>query len=224
MQSASDFFDKSTVDQRVKDLRSWIQEKGVRDLEKVPLWSQQLDKHAVLLAERLADKLNSQKDIAHLKQAMIRSIPRHALLKPAHTSTRLRDQVFGLGDRVITVSEVGSVPLSAKGIVVGIQTGLIDVVFDIQFIGGTTLGDRCSPYRGATVLPTTILNLTEAQFAANIGSKHQTSADDVGSRAKAPTAQLRKGPLGGPAYLPAEGLPAGGFHPAPQRGRGNGHQ
>lgn len=185
--------------------------------------------HAVVLAEQLADKLNGQKDIAHLKQAVIRSIPRHALLKPAHASTRLRDQTFGLGDRVITVSEAGSVPLSAKGVVVGIQTGLIDVVFDIQFIGGTTLGDRCSPYRGATVSPSTILNLTEAQFAATIGSKQQSTDDVNGSASstahgKAPYAQLRKGPLGGPAYLPAHGLPAGGFHPAPQRGRGRGHQ
>lgn len=78
----------------------------------------------------------------NLKQAMINKIPRQALLKPAHTPSRLRDQHFELGDRVITVAETGSVPLSAKGVVVGIQTGFIDVVFDIQFMAGTTLGDR----------------------------------------------------------------------------------
>lgn len=94
--------------------------------------------------EKLADELASKKVMANLKVVAIKNIPRQALLKPAHTLARLRDQQFALGDRVITVAETGSVPLSAKGVVVGIQVGFIDVVFDVQFIGGSTLGDRCA--------------------------------------------------------------------------------
>lgn len=77
-----------------------------------------------------------------IKQARIVGIPRQGVLKPAHAATRLRDQHFQLGDRVITVAETGSVPLSAKGVVVGIQSQFVDVVFDVQFMGGTTLGGR----------------------------------------------------------------------------------
>lgn len=77
-----------------------------------------------------------------IKQARIVGIPRQGVLKPAHAATRLRDQTFQLGDRVITVAETGSVPLSAKGVVVGIQSQFVDVVFDVQFMGGTTLGGR----------------------------------------------------------------------------------
>jgi hypothetical protein len=90
----------------------------------------------------LADHLGTQKVAANMKQAMIKGIPRQALMKPVHSLSRLRGQVFNLGDRVIMVSESGSVPLSAKGTVVGTQVGFVDVVFDVQFIGGTTLSDR----------------------------------------------------------------------------------
>ena len=100
--------------------------------------------------EKLADELATKKVVANLKVVAIKNIPRQALLKPAHTLARLRDQSFTLGDRVVTVAETGSVPLSAKGVVVGIQVGFIDVVFDVQFIGGSTLGDRlgCSLFHG----------------------------------------------------------------------------
>lgn len=154
--------------ERMKQLKAWIAEKGVRDFEKVPLYSEQLEKvrplphpglpetqadldtsfsqTSVMSLEKLADELVSKKVMANLKVVAIKNIPRQALLKPAHTLARLRDQKFTLGDRVITVADTGSVPLSAKGVVVGIQVGFIDVVFDVQFIGGSTLGDRCASH------------------------------------------------------------------------------
>ncbi|SCV74192.1 BQ2448_6624 [Microbotryum intermedium] len=246
---STDFFAPNAADQRVKDLSAWLKQKGVKDLEKVALWSEQLDKEAVQMVEQLADRLASQKHGGNIKQAVIKGIPRHGLLKPAHALTRLRDQRFSLGDRVAVVSESGSVPLSAKGTVVGIQTGFVDVVFDVHFIGGTTLGGRCSDYRGATVGPATVLNLTDMQFVhsntppapagyAN-GHGHGTNGAVRGGcrgghsavRGNA-NAHFTKGPRGGPTILPAHGLPAGGFHPAPNANRGgrangsatNGHQ
>lgn len=164
---ATDFFPAETVAQRMKELTAWIKEKGVRDLEKVPLYAEQLDKvrppalcalglvaliahsartppqDAVQLIEKLEDQLTHLKTLDKIKQARIRGIPRQSILKPAHAPGRLRNQAFALGDRVVTVAETGSVPLSAKGVVVGIQSGFIDVVFDVQFMGGTTLGGRC---------------------------------------------------------------------------------
>lgn len=95
-----------------------------------------------MMIERLADKLSLTKGAETLKIVAIKGIPRMALLKPAHAATRLSEQTFDLGDRVMTVSDSGTVPLSAKGVIVGIQVGFVDVVFDVAFIGGTTLGDR----------------------------------------------------------------------------------
>jgi 5'-3' exoribonuclease 1 len=92
--------------------------------------------------ERLSDAFTKVKTPDTIRRAGLKNLPRTALLKPAHASSRLQGQHFSLGDRVITVSESGSVPMSAKGTVVGISVGFLDVVFDVQFINGTTLSDR----------------------------------------------------------------------------------
>ncbi|BGP06510.1 exonuclease II Exo2 [Rhodotorula toruloides] len=215
---ATDFFPPNTVNERMKALVNWIKEKGVRDFEKVPLFSEQLDKDAVQLIEKFEDKLTATKTLDKIKQARIDNIPRQGVLKPAHSSVRLREQHFSLGDRVITVAETGSVPLSAKGVVVGIQTSFIDVVCDVQFMGGTSLGGRCSNYRGATVTPSAVLNLTEQQYATGQGVPAPAPAPAPVNK----NARFRQGPLGGPAVLPAYGLPAGGFHPSPAHAASNG--
>ena len=77
--------------------------------------------------EKLADSIVAGKNVANMKQAAIKNIPRQALLKPGHAANRLREQRFTLGDRVIMVADAGSVPLSAKGVVVGISSGFIEI-------------------------------------------------------------------------------------------------
>ncbi|KAG2351406.1 hypothetical protein BDR07DRAFT_1386025 [Suillus spraguei] len=52
------------------------------------------------------------------------------------------NQRFALGDRVTMVQDSGGVPLSAKGVVIGLNTKSMDVVWDVPFMSGTTLGDR----------------------------------------------------------------------------------
>lgn len=92
--------------------------------------------------EVLSDALTQAKTTAGIKRAALKGLPRGALLKPSHAVGRLQGQHFALGDRVVTVTDAGTVPTSSKGTVVGIQVGFLDVLFDVQFIGGTTLGDR----------------------------------------------------------------------------------
>lgn len=43
---------------------------------------------------------------------------------------------------MVMAAETGNVPLSTKGTVVGIRPEFMDVIWDVGFIGGTTLGDR----------------------------------------------------------------------------------
>ena len=72
----------------------------------------------------------------------MKNIPRHAVLKPSHAIYQLQNQRFALGDRVTMVQDSGGVPLSAKGVVVGLNTKSMDVVWDVPFMSGTTLGDK----------------------------------------------------------------------------------
>jgi 5'-3' exoribonuclease 1 len=77
-----------------------------------------------------------------MKKAIVKGIPRQAVLKPAHAIYRLQNQHFALGDRVTMVQDTGGVPLSVKGVVIGLNAKSMDVVWDNPFVSGVTLGDR----------------------------------------------------------------------------------
>ncbi|KAF1981408.1 hypothetical protein K402DRAFT_237258 [Aulographum hederae CBS 113979] len=65
------------------------------------------------------------------------------------------------------VLDAGKVPIGQRGTVIGktrtSRVTLLDVLFDVAFMGGTTLNDRCSPFRGSTVPITSVLNLSDRQ-------------------------------------------------------------
>ena len=92
--------------------------------------------------EKLADALNASKSSSSIRKAIVKGIPRRAVLKPTHAVYRLQNQQFALGDRVTMVQDSGGVPLCAKGVVIGLNTKTMDVVWDVAFMSGTTLDDR----------------------------------------------------------------------------------
>jgi hypothetical protein len=53
--------------------------------------------------EKLADELNKQRVPSAFKKAIVKGIPREAVLLPAHAQYRLQTQSFSLGDRVTMV-------------------------------------------------------------------------------------------------------------------------
>ena len=193
---ASQIWDEAVVNEKMAQLKDWIKAKGVRDLETVPLYAEQLSKETVQNIEaftsRLVDTRTAIGAASQVKRVFIKGIPRTALLKPSHAPFRLQAQRFELGDRVIMVQDSGNVPLSARGVVVGINSNSLEVVFDVPFLSGTTLGDRCAPYKGATVSFVSVLNLTQPQFVcAGTSGVGDTSAS-VGS-----ALERTLGPIGG---------------------------
>lgn len=204
----TDIFD-SHADARVKEVKSWLKLKGVRDLEPVSLFSDSLAKSTVKEIEQVADDINKNRSKATIKKAIVKNIPRHAVLKPSHAIYRLQNQHFALGDRVTMVQDSGGVPLSAKGVVVGLNTKSMDVVWDVPFMSGTTLGDRCSQYRGSTVEFNSCLNLSNPQFIAST-----SPGSTYPPRPNVPF-KPRSGPY--PAIQPAPGHQAvAGFRSAAQ--------
>jgi 5'-3' exoribonuclease 1 len=139
--SAHEIFPEQT-EARLAELKGWIKTKGVRDFERVGLETDSLDAATISGFETITASFSSQRTPHNVKQAVIRNVPRRAILKPSHVEEKLGSQSFELGDRVTMVSDRGTVPISAKGVVVGINDKLIDVVFDTAFIGGTTLSNR----------------------------------------------------------------------------------
>ena len=92
--------------------------------------------------EALADACTAKQSHDAIKKAIVKGIPRQAVLKPSHAVYRLHNQHFALGDRVTMVQDSGGVPLSVKGVVIGMNAKSMDIVWDVPFMSGTTLGDR----------------------------------------------------------------------------------
>jgi len=95
--------------------------------------------------ESYADSITTNRAPSAIKKAIVKGIPRQAVLKPSHAVYRLQNQRFALGDRVTMVQDSGGVPLSVKGVVIGLNTKSMDVVWDVPFMSGVTLGDRSVP-------------------------------------------------------------------------------
>ncbi|KAL4264437.1 5'-3' exoribonuclease 1 [Pleurotus pulmonarius] len=208
MAKAEEVFSGPDPDNKVKEIKAWLKSKGVRDFEPVSLYADQLTKETVSKIEELADSLNANKSSSAIKKAIVKGIPRQAVLKPSHSVYRLQNQHFALGDRVIMVQDSGGVPLAVKGVVIGLNPKSMDVIWDVAFMSGVTLGDRCSQYRGATVEFNTCLNLSNPQY---VTSTNPQAPPPVNNN---PPFKPRSGPY--PHIRPGIGqTPASGFRPAP---------
>lgn len=166
---ATDFYDEKVAMIKIKQIQTWLKEIQSKNFEKVPLEAEQLDSDLVKMIEAEADRLVASQPGLEAKK--IKGVRRAALLKPSDTEHRLGNQRFALGDRVVYAAKTGRVPLATRGTVVGMtrttRTFLLDIVFDVSFMSGTTLGDRCSPFRGSTVAASTVLNVTDRQLLAS---------------------------------------------------------
>lgn len=181
IRTAEDVFGANAA-ARMETVKAWTKEKKVRDLEAVPLFAEQLDRESVQIIEGFTERMGWVRAAQHseqghsptnqgIKSMVIKNIPRLAVLKPSHASFRLGGQKFSLGDRLVVVQDSGSVPLAAMGVVVGLNTGTIDAVFDFPFLGGTNLQGRCRPHCGATVQFHQVLNVSAPQFVAENNTK-----------------------------------------------------
>lgn len=167
----TDFYPKEIAGAKIKEIAAWLKSIESKNFEKVPLDAEQLDSDAVMAIEQAAN--NALANGPPVEAKKLKGVPRNALMKPSDAEHRLGNQKFALGDRVVYVQDSGRVPIATRGTVVGIsrtpRTILLDIVFDVTFMSGTTLGERCSPFRGSTVPISSVLNLTNKQVIA--GSK-----------------------------------------------------
>ncbi|KAH6666849.1 exoribonuclease 1 [Halenospora varia] len=168
---ATDFYPEDIAAAKIKEIAAWLKTIESKNFEKVPLDAEQLDLDAVMAIEKAADAAMQSGSGPEFKK--LKGVPRNALMKPSDAEHRLGNQKFALGDRVVYVQDSGRVPIATRGTVVGIsrtpRTVLLDVVFDLTFMSGTTLGERCTPFRGSTVPIASVLNLSNKQVIA--GSK-----------------------------------------------------
>lgn len=161
--------DRSEGAERLAEIQKWLKAKKVNQFETVSLFVNQMSSETIVEVEKLSGELAEASKKLEPKKAIVKGVPRHAVLKPNHAATRIINQQFRLCDRVVYVADHGKVNLTSRGTVVGISSNnLIDVVMDEPFMSGTTLGGKCSAYRGATIPSYSVLNLSNEQFVASM--------------------------------------------------------
>lgn len=182
---ATDFYPAASAQTKIKEIQNWLKSVESKNFEKVPLEAAQFDSDVVKQVEQAADHAVQHGPAVEGKK--IKGVPRNALLKPSDAEQRLGNQRFSLGDRLVYAQDSGRVPIATRGTVVGMtrtsRTTLLDVVFDVTFMSGTSLGDRCSPFRGSTVPMSSVLNITDRQLVAGtkagMDHKPQTTAQPL---------------------------------------------
>lgn len=176
--------DPSVANQRIKDIVAWLKKQETSKFERVPLDAEQLDSEVVMALAKAGEQLHQASLEATAKT--LNSVPRTALLKPADAEMVLGNQYFRLGDRVTFVAAAGKVPIATRGTVAGISRTatavLLDVVWDVPFMSGTTLGERAPMFRGQTVSSSTVLNTTNWQVvSASSKSRQRRNVPATGS-------------------------------------------
>lgn len=176
---ATDFYTKAEAKAKIREIQLWLKSIESKNFGKVPLEAAQLDSDVVQKIEEAAQEAVNKNSPDMTQSKRIKDVPRNALLKPSDAEHRLGHQRFALGDRVVYVQDSGRVPIATQGTVVGMtqtsRTTLLDVVFDVTFMSGTSLEDRCSPFRGSTVPIHSVLNITNKQVIAEsrAGDSHR---------------------------------------------------
>ena len=176
----TDFYPASEANEKISEIQAWLKSKESKSFQKVPLDAEQLDSELVNKIEEAANEAFKIDPPGKGVNIKINGAPRKALLKPSDAEQRLNHQRFALGDRIVYVQDSGRVPIATRGTVVGktrtSRKTLLDVVFDVTFMSGTSLEDRCSPFRGSTVPTHSVLNLTDRQVIAGsrAGENHRS--------------------------------------------------
>ncbi|KAI8345316.1 XRN 5'-3' exonuclease N-terminus-domain-containing protein [Choanephora cucurbitarum] len=176
MLSVDDFRWTSDGQAAVRQMKDWIHEKKIDSLTRASFDTEELDDAYCRKIEESAIKYHEKYESLDFKKVVIRGAPRKVLLKPGDAEVRLNYQSFSLGDRVVYVCDSGFVPLGNKGTVVGVQEKIVDVVFDTTFMSGTSLGGRCSEFRGISLPYSNLINTSNPSHKNMSRDNHSSSS------------------------------------------------
>ncbi|OLN82145.1 5'-3' exoribonuclease 1 [Colletotrichum chlorophyti] len=217
--------DPKVAAQRVKEIGAWLKAAQTSKFERVPLEAEQLDSVVVMKLAEAGAQVFTQANDVDVKP--MKGVPRSAIMKPSDAELFLSNQKFSLGDRVSFLSSSGKVPLGSRGTVVGLSRTannlLLDVVWDLTFMSGTTLGERCPPFRGMTVASSSVLNTTFKQVVSGskAGMQRRPVPNAMSLSTTTAVPQYTDAPAPGPLRGGWRGA-VNGSHAQSGRGRGRG--
>ncbi|XP_063888211.1 5'-3' exoribonuclease 1-like [Scylla paramamosain] len=150
--------------ERVVELAEWLKTSEFAKAERQPCGTQTLGEAVVACVAEEVDKANTVRAKVVKMQVrphlLFKPNPLQGSTPPDHTVT------FQMFDRVVNVREGFSVPLGARGTIIGIQPGekqadvLYDILFDEAFPGGLTLRGKVSEQRCYSLHWAALINIT----------------------------------------------------------------
>ncbi|KAL0087236.1 XRN 5'-3' exonuclease N-terminus-domain-containing protein, partial [Phycomyces blakesleeanus] len=140
--NAEDFTWTSNGSKELQAMKEWLSSKHIDELPRASLTSEQFEEPYLNAIEELGASYNKNYEELDFKKVLIKRIPREVLMRPSDAEMKLREQFFKLGNRVAYALDTGSIPLGTKGTIVGTHDKIVDVIFDVPFMGGSTLGGR----------------------------------------------------------------------------------
>ncbi len=159
--------------QELERIRTWLAAQETALMPRVPLTTHVLPREAIRAIERSADELQARRKKglgARVRVETLELAPEAVVCAGAHSPADVPRRPHGrpeLGDRVVNLLGLG-VPFGLKGTVVALHrhSACVEVLFDEEFIGGTSLQGTCSPYRGKLLPWSALLKITVDVTAA----------------------------------------------------------
>ena len=141
---------------------------------------------------------------------------------------------FSLGVRVVCAGSTGIPPFGTRGTVIGVHDSFLEVLFDVPFDGGHTLGGRCYGNHGAVVATLSLVNLSRPHAVSTHGtqvlhrrnpSQRSQQGDNIPSQPKIPDWASRgfgmgRGKVSGPGMNLLNQLQRGHMPPPPPSPQG----
>merc|ERR1719399_2666129 len=145
----------------------------------------------------------------------------HAFVRDvAQDGTSEGEHALRLGDRVVNAKQAAGAPFGLRGTVVATHptTGCVEVVFDRDFIGGTSLHGMCSNGRGRLITSSALRNISRNGQGATSDMRNPTAPSTTAREEVKATRGVSQG--GAPSAAPK----AEKATEPPSSGRGGGEQ
>lgn len=127
---------------KVQEIKSWIRSTGISKLPRAPTSYHTFTVGQIGALQGAVDEVMNARNLAGRPERVTATFPVTELQEPITDELVVTRQPYDLGDRVIYVKAGGKAPFGARGTIVGSdkENGIVSVLFDSQFIGGTSLG------------------------------------------------------------------------------------
>ncbi|KAL9653281.1 hypothetical protein ABK040_010988 [Willaertia magna] len=151
--------------EKINEIVVWLSAQEFQGLPFIDIEKDVFPKGVLQEIEKAAIEFATKQKVTHPDVGKIVEVETAVVHKPSDPAPNLFYVAdFSLGNRVLYMSGTGAAPYGSKGILVGMEGDQGQVVFDEEFVGGSTFGSRLSSSRGAILVLKHLVNLDRQKY------------------------------------------------------------